>query len=167
MGRSKPQKDRQDESRVRIIWDRFDTYAAVRAVVRGRGIGPLRVAFFDREQGILPVVPQITEYYAVDAWPRSKKADNLATMSLSIDPVDRRVGQAIVSTRHGGTWIDPARRCYVYFLTAPEESYELRAPVPLGGYVPGIGQANWAVGWDQLQDAATVAELRASQDNEE
>jgi len=167
MGRSKPQKERHDESRVRIIWDRHDTYAEVGAVVRGRRIGPLRVAFFDRERGILPVVPQITECYEVDAWPRSKKADNLATMSLSIDPIDRQAGQAIVSTRHGGTFIDPARQCVVYFLTPPEESDMLPAALPLAGFAPSVGQANWAVSWEQLQRATTVAELRAGRGDEE
>src|SRR5262245_60082665 len=103
MGRSKPQAEGHDETRVRIIWDRYDTYSDVRAVVRGRRIGPSRVAFFDREQGILPVVSRITESYTVQAWPRSMNSANLATMALSIDPADRRVAQAIVSSRHGGT----------------------------------------------------------------
>lgn len=162
MGRSKPKAERHDETRVRIIWDRFDTYADVGAVVRGRGIGPRRVAFFDRDQGILPIVPTIGEGCTVEEWPRGRKAENLASMSLSIDPTDRRVGQAIVSTRFGGTWIDPARPCFVYFLTPPAESDSLQGTVPLGGYVPTVGQANWAVTWEQLQTATSVAGLRAS-----
>lgn len=162
MGRSKPRQDKHDEARVRIIWDRFDTYADVGAVVRGRGIGPRRVAFFDREQGILPIVPAIEECLTVDEWPRGQRAQNLASMSLSIDPTDRRAGLAIVSTRSGGTWLDESRPCVVYFLTPPEESDALPAALPIGGYVPTAGQTNWAVGWDELRDATSVAELRAA-----
>lgn len=167
MGRSKSKTERHDENRVRIIWDRYDTYCSVRAVVRGRRIGPLRVAFFDREQGIMPVVARITESYTVEAWPRSKSSANLAAMAHSINPIDRRVAQAIVSTRAGGTWIDPARQSIVHFLTAPDDSDVLPGPLPLGGYVPGVGQGNWAVDWDQLQAATTVADLRSGSEEEE
>jgi hypothetical protein len=166
MGRRREKAERHDESKLRIIWDRWDTYDAVAAVVRGRRVGPLRVAFFDREKGILPTVPAIIEGHAVDAWPRSRKADNLAAMSFSIEPDDRRAGLAIVSTRFGGTWIDPAKPCFVYFLTDPESSDHLPKAVPLGGFVSSVGQANWAVAWTQLQTAASVADLRAGGEEE-
>lgn len=166
MGSEPDKAEKHDDTKVRIIWDRYDVYQAVAAVVRGLRIGPRRVAFYDRAQGILPTIPSICEGHVVEAWPRSKRADNLATMSLSINPTDRRTAQAIVATRFGGTFLDPAKPCYVYLLTSPEQSDQLDGPVPVGDFVPGKGQVNWAVTWDQLLTATSVTDLRSRGESE-
>lgn len=163
MAKLKPHVDPQQEHRVRIIWDRHDVYLSMRALVRGRRVHQRRIAFLDREEGILPTVPSIVERVTFVPWPRSRNALNLAQLSLSANPDDRRAAQAVVATAYAGTAVDLERDCVVYFLSAPDDDIteHLEHAIPLGDFQPTRGQANWAVEWADLEAAPSCADLKS------
>lgn len=153
-----------DDATIRIIWDRFDTYLDVGAVVRGRQIHSDRVVFLDRTHGIMAPIPAVTDHMIITPWPRTKRKIDLAQMTMSCRSAERRAAQALTATVAGGTAIDVTRECHVYFLSGPndERTVHLPADIPIGDFVPGRGLASWSVRWADLRNARTCADLRPS-----
>lgn len=151
-----------DDTKIRLVWDRFDTYLDLGAVVRGRQIHAARIAFIDKTFGIRAPVAQVLDHVTLTPWPRSKRQATLADLMMSCRSSERRAAQTVTASIAGGTAIDTARECHIYFLSSPEDpaTVHLPADLPMGDFVPHRGLASWSVTWGELRTARTCADLR-------